>query len=340
MKLKKFTIIFLSACIVLSQTALAARMGGGKSRGMQRSISSTQYNNTRNTFSNQQYQQPQPQYNVQQHPRQGIGTGTAAVLGAAAGAAGGYMLGKSAAEQNTKQIASDTISNKNQEVISNAQNHIPWGTIGILGALLLLGLMFFRKKASHPEFSGNNNNNANSYNHSRVHNPRQPSFNIPKINRQQARPVEEHDKVNSNNVQNVGNNIPARLDRMPDGVETIYFLRQAKGMFLHVQSMNNKDNASEVEKYMTPELYLTLKDEITANNFIADFPKLDCQLLSCEVNGNQIIASVKFFGTVSDEPTQEPKPFIEIWNFIKPDININRWLIAGIQQQQQQQSQV
>ena len=122
-------------------------------------------------------------------------------------------------------------------------------------------------------------------------------------------------------------------NKMPDGVETIYFLRQAKGMFLHVQSMNSADNVVELEKYMAPELYNSIKNSISDNDVIADFNNLDCQLVNCELENNQLTASVRFFGLVSENPTSPALPFSEIWNFIKPDLSINKWLIAGIQQE-------
>lgn len=49
---------------------------------------------------------------------------------------------------------------------------------------------------------------------------------------------------------------------MADGIEVQFFLRQAKGMFLHIQSMNTPENVSEIAKYMTPELYFEMKSLI------------------------------------------------------------------------------
>jgi predicted lipid-binding transport protein (Tim44 family) len=97
--------------------------------------------------------------------------------------------------------------------------------------------------------------------------------------------------------------------------------------------MNNQENVAEVAKYMTPELYQEIREEIMNNNFIADFSNLECQLLNCEMKDNTLIASVRFFGNVSDEPNQSPQPFSEVWNFIKTDLQTGKWLVAGIQQQ-------
>lgn len=312
---KKLIAILACACLVITQNAFAARMGGGKSYGMQRSIS--------NKPQQQNYQQQPYQQQPAQQARPGMGAGTAGMLGAAAGAAGGYMLGRSMSNNNGNNINASGVSVQAEP----SQSNIPWGTIGILSILLLLGLMMFRKNKANPGFSGNTNVNPNQPSSSNM-------FRIPGINRdnntQNAIPgyYNTQQPVSTNPA-----NGPSTMDKMPDGVETMYFLRQVKGTFLHIQSMNNPDNVSEVEKYMTSNLYQEIRSTISANSFVADFTNLDCQLIDCEANQGQLIASVKFFGMVSDEPNQPAHPFSEIWNFVKPDIQVNKWLVAGIQQE-------
>ncbi len=327
MKRKQFALIFMLISLVFSQTAFAARFGGGKSRGMQRSQSTSNYNRNNNS---------QPQYNnaPQNHgnngnignagataPRQGMGAGTAAAIGAVAGAAGGYMLGKSMSgnnNENNKQAASGVAQ---QEATNPAtvqpESRTPWGLIGILAVLLVLGLVFFRKKAN-PGFPTPGNN----------HNIGDNKFNIPNFQRNA-----NQNNVNQNNNMNSGAGFNAdNSDRMPDGIESIYFLRQAKGMFLHIQSMNNPENVSEIAKYLTPELYSEVKEDMANNNSIADFTNLNCNLISSNMEENVLTASVNFSGLVSESSEQAPQPFVEIWNFIKPDITNNKWLVAGIQQ--------
>lgn len=307
MKLKKWLFIVVSTSLIFSQGAFAARMGGGKSYGMQRSNSNSNYSQS---YTGTQQAQPAA-------ARPGMGAGSAALLGAAAGAAGGYMLGKSMNNnENRNQNASSVQTN------GQTQSNIPWGTIGILAILLFLGLMLFRKSRANPGFFGNNNVNSNPNN----------TFNIPTINR--------------SNTTAANTGIPVRpgaqpapvqnytQERMPDGIEPVYFLRQVKGMFLHIQSMNNPDNITEIEKYMTAGLYQEIKSSVSANTFVADFSNLDCQLLDCEMANSQLVASVKFYGMVSDEPNQPSHPFSEIWNFVKTDLTTSgKWLVAGIQQE-------
>lgn len=307
MKLNKWIVVLVSACFLLSQNVFAARLGGGKSYGMQRSTSNSNYSQGGSS-----QQQPYTQSGNQARP--GMGAGTAAVLGAAAGTAGGYMLGKSMNNQNA--------SGGRSEVQTGSS--IPWGTIGILAILLFLGLMLFRKNRANAGLSGNATIAPNQNN----------SFNIPTINRtSNPQQVTQGQAIPPSGAPQATANV-INQERMPDGVEPVYFLRQVKGMFLHIQSMNNHDNVGEIEKYMTQGLYQEIKSSVSTNNFVADFANLDCQLLDSEVVNGQLVASVKFYGMVSDEPNQPSHPFSEIWNFVKTDLTTSgKWLVAGIQQE-------
>lgn len=315
MKQPKIFVLFLTFSIIFTQSVFAKRLGGGGNYGMQRS-----------SFHQNYSQRPQTTYaggqgyNQQAAPgqRTGMGAGTAAALGAAAGAAGGYMLGRSMSN-NGNQISES--GSQQQAGYANSMttgSNIPWGIIAILVVLLAFGMMFFRrnKMAASPNQNLMNQNSqgfgSNLYSAPNTITP--PLFN------------------QTNKATNSGPIVLGTDDKMPDGIEPVYFLRQVKGMFLHVQSMNNTENINEIEKYMTPELYNEIKGTISANSSIADFNNLDCQLLSCSMENNQLIASVKFSGSVSEEAGVPAVPFSETWNFVKANLATNKWLIAGIQQ--------
>lgn len=321
--MKKILVILLIGTL-LATNAFAGRFGGGRSSGMQRRITSN------NMHSNSAYSQPNTHSAVggspvQQQQRSGMGAGTAAMLGAAAGAAGGYMLGKSGSNDSSNTNASGGVVNEARE------SSIPWGTIAILIAILALGLMFFRKKTKPGMTSGNIMSNFTSN--------APTNFSIPNLTRT---PGNSQSNKTTGRAGGVAQTV--QLDKMPDGVETVYFLRQAKGMFLHIQSMNNADNLGEIQKYMTAQLFADTKDEIAQNPVLADFSNLDCQLLQSEAvearqseDGvaieAQLVASVKFFGNVSENPELPAQPFSEIWNFIKSASTNNKWVVAGIQQE-------
>ncbi|MCC2624575.1 MAG: Tim44 protein [Burkholderiales bacterium] len=329
--MKKFLVILLAGSLLFNN-AFAGRFGGGRSSGMQRSMSRPSGSGYSSNYGHTG--QAPNMGSGQQQQRSGMGAGTAAMLGAAAGAAGGYMLGKS----NSNNVANNP--NASGAVAAKAseetRSSIPWGTIGILIAILALGLIFFRRKINPGLSSHNPMNNFTPGNNN--------GFNMQNINR--GANNLQSGKPSGKPILKFGSAAPTteQIDKMPDGIETVYFLRQAKGMFLHIQSMNSSDNISEIQKYMTAPLFAEVKDDILNNTTIADFTNLDCQLMQCEAvaasqteDGQPIeahlVASVKFLGNVSENPEQPPAPFSEIWNFVKSESTNNKWIVAGIQQE-------
>ena len=123
------------------------------------------------------------------------------------------------------------------------------------------------------------------------------------------------------------------IQRLTDGTETPHFLRQAKATFLHLQSLNSPDSLEEVRKYMTNELFESLRDDIINNSEIADFPTLNCQLIESIEEEGRHVASVRFGGMVSEAVNANPVPFTETWHYIKDPTTQNKWLVAGIQQE-------
>lgn len=329
---KKFSVILLSLALLMSQNAFAARFGKQRNLGMQRNTTSYQRNTAPNNSyqSNQSYQpysaqqtQPANQGNQQRGP--GVGS---VVAGAAAGAVGGYMLGKAMNSDNHTVAAANSVNNSSSQVVREAapvsQSQIPWGIIAILGVLLVIGLMIFRRRAM-PEI-----NNSNNFGNMQANN----NFEIPNINQNQSTYNQGEMQQQRQPFFSSASGSQQSIDKVADGVETQYFLRQAKGMFLHIQSMNTPENVSEVAKYMTPELYAEVKQLIVENDFVADFSQLECSLLQTNTENDNYIATVRFYGFVSEAPNTPPVKFSEIWHFVKPVApQSGKWLVAGIQQE-------
>lgn len=304
----KLCIILLSASLIFAENAFAARMGKSRSVGMQRSVSTQRTNTTTNRTQQQGYAQ-QPA--MQTQPRSGM---SSLLTGLGLGALGGYFMGKSMNSHNESATQQSTATN---------ESGIPWGIIGILGLLLVIGLMIFRRKTAAQGATGNVGG---------IQAPGNNNFEIPNIRRDNTGSTDQPNMAPAS-AGMINQQAVNLQEKMPDGIEIQYFLRQVKGMFLHIQSMNTPENVSEVAKYMTPELYNELQQSIADNDFIADFPQLDCQLLESVAENGNYIASVKFFGKVSDSPDTPVTDFAEIWNFVKPVNEPNaRWIVAGIQQ--------
>jgi len=308
-KSRQLVLSLACAALLAAPFAEAARIGKGRSSGMQRSAKPAPT-----------YQQaaPTPNYPAQAapQPRSGPGVGTAIAAGAA-GAAAGYMLGNAMSDKGTAQANTAAEKQAAGEPATPQQS----GGMGI-GTILLLavgGFFLFRMLRRRRE---------------------QAAMNAPLQTAPQARPMDPNafrvNPTGSVPVPPIGGGYAPQaapsLARLPDGTETPHFLRQAKATFMHLQSMNNPDNVEEVRKYMTPELFEQLKADITENGETADFPQLDCQLIDAESNSSGLVASVRFSGTVSESVNAPAVPFSETWHYIKSPATNDKWVVAGIQQ--------
>jgi predicted lipid-binding transport protein (Tim44 family) len=65
-------------------------------------------------------------------------------------------------------------------------------------------------------------------------------------------------------------------NQLPDGTEPAAFLRIARQRFNHIQSMNTASNISEIQRYLTPDLYQSMYQDIMANQDqdVAEFSNL------------------------------------------------------------------
>ena len=363
---KKLSIIMLSIGLIgIQNIASAGTLGKSRSYGMQRS--SAKYNNNQNnSYNNNRARtnnQPNNNYNNNQQPtnqRNGVGMG-GVLTGAALGAAGGYMLGsamsdnhnnaqagmanqqqinpnesnQNLAQQQQNNQAQDNTGVANQGTMAPSQSQFPWGVIAILAFIFAMGMMYKKKKSA-------NTVNQTATNGYQPNQNTQNNFDIPNIKQNSGAYVPgQYSNNQSNNgfasPQSDNNQQPTMaqntIERLPDGLESIYFLRQVKGTFLHIQSMNNAENISEIAKYMTPELYEDIKGDILSNSYVADFNNLECNLVDTATENGVYVASVAFNAMVSDEPNMPERKFQEIWNFTKPINNSSaKWLVAGIQQ--------
>ncbi len=123
-------------------------------------------------------------------------------------------------------------------------------------------------------------------------------------------------------------------NQLPDGTEPATFLRVARQRFNHIQSMNTASNISEIKRYLTPDLYQSMYNDIMANQDqdVAEFSNLNAMVVDSSNENGQYVVSVRFTGTVSEDLNSQPQPFAEIWHFVKPAGSQQDWVVAGIQQ--------
>lgn len=322
-RMKTIFLAFSMVSVIAAPFAEAARLGKGKSAGMARSTTPSQ-----SYYRPQTTPAPTAPAPAATPQRQGPGVGTAIAAGAA-GAAAGYMLGSATSGHNGNQAAPAQQAPAEQlgtGAPAQKESHIPWGLILILGAVLVGGLMWFRRKAGNPALSAPQSHQPFGQGGTPASEPQFGA--IPKIG----------SGTNFGNgfgstPQGAGAPMPVQHDnRLPDGTEVPYFLRQAKATFLHLQSLNSTESLEEIRKYMTPELFTSLQGDILSNTEVADFPQLDCQLSDMATEGGRYIASVRFNGMVSESVNSAAVPFSETWHYVKDGTTNGKWLVAGIQQ--------
>ena len=308
---------FLTAALLVAPLAAEAkRAGGGKSHGMSRQAAPTQ-----------SYQQPRQATPAQQPTapatapaKSGPGVGGMVAAGVA-GAANGAVAANALADDNSASQA------QSQEEKGGIPSWI-WILLAAAVAFFIFRKMGAKKKVAPNPYAPNNGST-------------QAPFG------QQAAPRTSNDNSNIFG-QSVGgsaatpqNNAPFGAaytnsgSQLPDGTEPAAFLRIARQRFNHIQSMNTASNISEIQRYLTPDLYQSMYQDIMANQDqdVAEFSNLNAMVADSATENGQYVVSVRFTSTVSEDLNSLPQPFAEVWHFVKPAGSTQDWLVAGIQQE-------
>lgn len=314
----------LMATLVAAPIAEAKRAGGGKSHGMSRSSSTSQ-----------SYQQPrqatptQQQTTAPQKSGPGVGSMVAAgVAGAAVGAVAANALADDKNPTATEQQAAE-------QAAEQAQQEEKGGIPSWLWVLLAAAIAFFvfRKLGAKKKLAANNPYAPN--------NGGQNNFGRPSSPQSTARQSGDNTNIFGQSVAGgaatqapFGGASMSNGNQLPDGTEPAAFLRVARQRFNHIQSVNSASNVEEIRRYLTPELFNSMYQDIMANQDqdVAEFSNLNAMVADTATENGQYIVSVRFTGTVSEDLNSLPQPFTEIWHFVKPAGSQQDWVVAGIQQ--------
>ncbi|MGR2823996.1 Tim44 domain-containing protein [Acinetobacter sp. 1124_18A] len=317
----------LMAALAISPLAEAKRAGGGKSHGMARSSTSSQ-----------SYQQPRQVTPAQQPAtapqRSGPGVGSMVAAGVA-GAAVGAVAANALADDKPTSTEHQATQAGTEQAAQAQQEEKKGGIPSWLWVLLAAALAFFvfRKLGAKKKLAGNNpyapnNDGQNPFGRSAA---------------PQATPRNAGDNTNIFG-QSVGGGAVTQApfgsattsngNQLPDGSEPAAFLRIARQRFNHIQSMNTASNIEEIRRYLTPELYSSMYNDIMENQDqdVAEFSNLNAMVVDSATENGQYVVSVRFTGTVSEDLNSLPQPFTEIWHFVKPAGSQQDWVVAGIQQ--------
>ena len=315
----------LMATLAVAPLAEAKRAGGGKSHGMSRSSSSSQsYSQPRQATP---AQQPMPAQTGQQKSGSGVGKMVAAGV---AGAAVGAIAANAMADDHNATQTNDTELAKQQAAQQEEQKG---GIPSWIWLILIAGAAFFlfRKFGAKKKLAGNNPYAPNS----------SGPTSAPFGQNNTARTSNDNTNIFGQSV-NGGTATQAPFgaastqsgNQLPDGTEPAAFLRIARQRFNHIQSMNSASNIAEIQRYLTPDLYQSMYNDIMENQDqdVAEFSNLNAMVADSATENGQYVVSVRFTGTVSEDLNSQPTPFAEIWHFVKPAGSSQDWLVAGIQQ--------
>lgn len=323
--------LLTAALLVAPLAAEAKRAGGGKSQGMQRSAQPTQ-----------SYQQPRQATPAQQPAapatapaRSGSNVGGMVAAGVA-GAAIGAVAANALADDNTVPASGAEA----QEQVA-AQPEEKGGIPSWIWLILIAGVAFFifRKMGAKKKVASN------------PYAPNSGAGSAPFAQNTAAPRTGDNSNIFGQNVggQAASNapfgSAPAAApfgsaytqsgSQLPDGTEPAAFLRIARQRFNHIQAMNSANNIGEIQRYLTPDLYQSMYNDIMANQDqdVAEFSNLNAMVAESTTDNGQYIVSVRFTGMVSEDLNSSPVAFAEIWHFVKPAGSQQDWLVAGIQQE-------
>ncbi|WP_343595071.1 TIM44-like domain-containing protein [Acinetobacter sp.] len=322
----------LMATLVVSPLVDAKRVGGGRSHGMTRSVAPSQ--SYQQTPSHQAA--PATTYsNTAPQQKSGSGVGKMVAAGVA-GAAVGAIAANAMADDRHAATSNGTSAADSTQQQAQQQKQEKSGLPGWIWIVLIGGIAFFIFRRMSAKKSLATNTGANPY----APNNNGPFGQTPSTPRNVSN--------DSTNIfgQSVGGNTTTTAqppfagtaytnsgNQLPDGTEPAAFLRIARQRFNHIQSINSASNVEEIRRYLTPDLYNSIYQDIMSNQDqdVAEFSNLNAMVVDSSIENGQYVASVRFTGNVSEDLNSQPKPFSETWHFVKPAGSQQDWLVAGIQ---------
>lgn len=122
--------------------------------------------------------------------------------------------------------------------------------------------------------------------------------------------------------------------RYPPEFDAAAFIAQAKQQFRRLQSAYDRSDRALLADVTTPEMQAEIARDLAARgrHVATEVVTLDADIIEVLQEGDRYIASVRFHGTLHEDGSATPQPFEELWHLVKPVDGSSGWLLAGIQQ--------
>jgi predicted lipid-binding transport protein (Tim44 family) len=127
----------------------------------------------------------------------------------------------------------------------------------------------------------------------------------------------------------------AAAGQIPADFDVAGFVRNAKDNFMGLQSANDAGDLARLREYLTPELFEAARADIDSRGNAPQRTEvfgLDAQVLEVVEDADRYVVSVRFTGSVRDEPGAPTEDLAETWHLVKPRHGGGGWVVAGIQQ--------
>lgn len=120
----------------------------------------------------------------------------------------------------------------------------------------------------------------------------------------------------------------------PPGFDPAPFVAQAKQQFRRLQAAYDRGDRASLADVTTPEMQAEIARDIAARGpqVPTEVVTLDADVVEVVQEGDRYVASVRFHGTLREDGRATAEPFEELWHLVKPVDGSSGWLLAGIQQ--------
>jgi predicted lipid-binding transport protein (Tim44 family) len=126
----------------------------------------------------------------------------------------------------------------------------------------------------------------------------------------------------------------AGTGRYPPGFDAAPFVDQAQQQFRRLQAAYDRGDRDFLADMTTPEMHAEIGRDLATRGSSqpTDIVTLDAEILEVVREGDRYVATVRFHGTMREDGARDAQPFEEAWNLVKPVDGSSGWLLAGIQQ--------
>jgi predicted lipid-binding transport protein (Tim44 family) len=122
--------------------------------------------------------------------------------------------------------------------------------------------------------------------------------------------------------------------RYPVGFDAAPFIAQAKQQFRRLQSAYDRGDRTLLADVTTPDMQAEITRDLAARgpHVATGVVTLDADIIEVVQEGDRYVATVRFHGALREDGNATPRPFEELWHLVKPVDGSSGWLLAGIQQ--------